>query len=155
MDFIISAFEKFDFSSVQMHIVWLVLTYGVVLLAMLVDLIMGILKAKKAGIARTSTGYKMSCTKAEKYFLPMMCLTCIDLLASVILAAPFFTMAFGAFNVFCEWKSVLEKTHEKQELRDAANTMQVVVKNKEDIAQIIVDVMNKMANNTKDEDRDK
>ena len=53
-------------------------------------------------------------------------------------------MLMGAFNIFCEWKSVLESTHDKQELRDAANTFNVIVKNKDDIAGIIMQAMQMM-----------
>ena len=74
----------------------------------------------------------------------MLCLSCIDVLTSVILPAPFFTLLMGAFNIFCEWKSVLESTHDKQELREAANTFNVIVKNKDDIASIIMQAMQMM-----------
>ena len=86
----------------------------------------------------------MTTEKAAKYFLPMLCLTCVDLMTSVILPAPFFTMLMGGFNIFCEWKSVMESTHDKQELRDAANTFNVIVKNKDDIAAIIMQAIDLM-----------
>lgn len=41
--------------------------------------------------------------------------------------------------------SVLESTHDKQELREAANTFNVIVKNKDDIAAIVTQAMEKMA----------
>ncbi len=100
----------------------------------------------------------------------MLCFSCIDVLTSVILPAPFFTLLMGAFNIFCEWKhranrtqnqaclsyaevqpmsrpanSVLESTHDKQELREAANTFNVIVKNKDDIAAIVTQAMEMMA----------
>ena len=75
----------------------------------------------------------------------MLCLSCIDVLTSVVLPAPFFTLLMGAFNIFCEWKSVLESTHDKQELREAANTFNVIVKNKDDIAAIVTQAMEMMA----------
>ena len=74
----------------------------------------------------------------------MLCLSCIDVLTSVVLPAPFFTLFMGAFNIFCEWKSVLESTHDKQELREAANTFNVIVKNKDDIAAIVTQAMEMM-----------
>ena len=78
------------------------------------------------------------------YFLPMLCLSCIDIITSVILPAPFFTILMGGFNIFCEWKSVLESTHDKQELRDKAHTFNVIVKNKDDIAAIVMQAMELM-----------
>ncbi len=74
----------------------------------------------------------------------MLCLSCIDIITSVILPAPFFTILMGGFNIFCEWKSVLESTHDKQELREAANTFNVIVKNKDDIAAIVMQAMQMM-----------
>ena len=127
-----------------MHAVWLALTYIAVILAMSVDFVAGLRKARAAGIASNSRGYKMTTEKAAKYFLPMLCLTCVDVMTSVILPAPFFTMLMGGFNIFCEWKSVMESTHDKQEMRDAANTLNVIVKNKDDIAAIVMQAMDLM-----------
>ena len=63
--------------------VWLALTYIAVMLAMAVDFVAGLRKAKQAGIATTSRGFKMTVEKATKYFLPMLCLSCIDIITSV------------------------------------------------------------------------
>jgi phage-related holin len=123
-------FEGFDFGPLRVHAGWLLLIYAGVLLSMVIDLITGVRKAKAAGVARTSEGYKRSCEKAIKYFFPMMCLSCIDLMVSTLLPLPVMTMAMGAFNIFCEWKSVMEKTHEKEEMRKAERTMSIVLENK-------------------------
>ena len=141
MEFLI---ETLKGASLHVHAVWLALTYIAVILAMSVDFVAGLRKAKAAGIASNSRGYKMTTEKAAKYFLPMLCLTCVDVMTSVILPAPFFTMLMGGFNIFCEWKSVMESTHDKQEMRDAANTLNVIVKNKDDIAAIVMQAMDLM-----------
>ena len=138
-------FDTLKNASIHTQAVWLALAYMAVVVAMAVDFVAGRRKAKKAGIATTSKALKMTTEKATKYFLPMLCLSCIDLLTAVILPAPFFTLLMGAFNIFCEWKSVLESTHEKQELREAANTFNVIVKNKDDIAAIVMQAMEMMA----------
>ena len=132
-------------ASLSAHAVWLAVTYVAVILAMAVDFVAGLRKAKSAGKVTTSRALKMTTEKATKYFLPMLCLSCVDVLTSVVLAAPFFTMLMGAFNIFCEWKSVLESTHDKQEIREAANTFNVIVKNKDDIAGIVMQAMEMMA----------
>ena len=141
MEFLI---ETLKGASLHVHAVWLALTYIAVILAMSVDFVAGLRKARAAGIASNSRGYKMTTEKAAKYFLPMLCLTCVDVMTSVILPAPFFTMLMGGFNIFCEWKSVMESTHDKQEMRDAANTLNVIVKNKDDIAAIVMQAMDLM-----------
>lgn len=137
--------ETMKRASLHIHAVWLALTYIAVILAMAIDFVAGLRKAKAAGIASNSRGYKMTTEKAAKYFLPMLCLTCVDIMTSVILPAPFFTMLMGGFNIFCEWKSVMESTHDKQEMREAANTLNVIVKNKDDIVGIITQAMELMA----------
>ena len=137
-------FDTLKNASLHIHAVWLAIAYIAVIIAMAVDFVAGLRKAKAAGIASNSRGYKMTTEKAAKYFLPMLCLTCVDLMTSVILPAPFFTMLMAGFNIFCEWKSVMESTHDKQELRDKANTFNVIVKNKDDIAAIIMQAMQMM-----------
>ena len=141
MNFLLDTLKS---ASLHVHAVWLALAYIAVIIAMAVDFVAGLRKAKQAGIASTSRGYKMTTEKAAKYFLPMLCLTCVDVMTSVILPAPFFTMLMGGFNIFCEWKSVMESTHDKQEMRDAANTLNVIVKNKDDIAAIVMQAMDLM-----------
>lgn len=145
-------FGDFDFSRIHLHVVWWVLTYGAVLFAMFIDLITGLRKAKQAGIATTSRLLKKSCDKAIKYFFPMLCLMPVDILASQFLPLPAFTMLMAAFNIFCEWKSIMEKTHTKKEMHEAAQTVSVIVKNKDDLAQVFAEVLNKVASKGKEVD---
>lgn len=132
-------------NTLHIHAAWFILTWAAVVFAMTVDLITGLRKAKQAGIARTSEALKRTCDKAIKYFFPMLCLMPVDVLASVVLPVPAFTMAMAAFNVLCEFKSVMEKTHTKKEIREAANTMQVVVRNKDDILQSVSDLLARLS----------
>lgn len=122
---------------------WLAITYGGVAVAMAVDFVTGVRKARRAGIVTRSRGYKQTCDKAIKYFLPMLCLTCIDLISSVFFRAPFLTMAMGAFNIFCEWKSVFESTRDKKQIHDAAETIRTIIENRDDIANAIGKVLEK------------
>jgi hypothetical protein len=146
IEMIQNLFQEFDFSPMKLHICWLALVYLGVMLAMLLDLITGVRKAKKAGIARTSEGYKRTCDKAIKYIFPMLCLSCIDMMVSSLIPLPLFTMALGAFNIFCEFKSVMEKTHEKKEIRNAEKTMSIILENKEDIAKAMVKLLKDLEN---------
>ena len=144
--------QDFDFTHIKIVVVWWVLTYGAVLFAMFIDLITGLRKAKQAGIATTSRLLKKSCDKAIKYFFPMLCLMPVDILASQFLPLPAFTMLMAAFNIFCEWKSIMEKTHTKKEIHEAAQTVSVIVKNKDDLAQVFAEVLNKVASEGKEVD---
>lgn len=117
------------------------LAYAGVLIAMAVDLIFGVKKAKELRIDRTSTGYKMTASKAQKYFSPMLCLTVIDVMLSIHVHIPVFTILWACYCVFCEYRSVMEKSWEKAELREAARTMNVIIKNKEDFAKVITELL--------------
>lgn len=131
-----------DIVALQTFPFWLALTYGGVVAAMAVDFVSGVIKARRAGVATRSRGYKMTCDKAVKYFLPMLCLTCVDVISSIIFSAPFLTMIMGAFNIFCEWKSVMESTREKAEIRRAADTIRLVIENRDDLAKAFAEIIN-------------
>lgn len=135
---IIKSLSKME---IEPFLTMLTLTYGAVVVAMIVDFISGVRKARKSGIATRSRGYKMTCEKASKYFMPMVVLSCVDIICSPVVHLPVFTMLMGSFNVFCEWKSVMESTHEKEEIRDAASTLNLIIRNKDDIAAMIVSLM--------------
>lgn len=137
MDLFETLIRDIDFSPLRSHAVWLAITYAGVLVAMALDFVCGVRKARKAGIATTSKGYKMTCDKAVKYFLPMLCLSVVDVYTCTIIPLPVFTMGIGSFNIFCEFKSVMEKTHEKAEMRRAERTMSLIVENYNDLGAAI------------------
>ena len=110
----------------MIHIVLIALCIAATMGAMLVDLITGVMKAKQRGEARTSTGYKKTAVKAKKYFTPFIELCFIDLLCCVVIPFPVFSMIWTGYCIFCEFKSVCEKSWEKAELRKAEKTMSVV-----------------------------
>ena len=149
MEFIINLFEGFETQPLRIFLAWFILYYAAVIVAMAVDLWVGVAKARKAGIATRSTGYKRTCDKATKYFFPMLCLSCIDLMACTLLPVPLFTLALAAFNVFCEYKSVMENTHEKAEMRKAEKTMSIILENKDDLASAIAKILANSLKETK------
>lgn len=100
------------------HGMWIVLTYALVVVSMIIDLITGIRKSRKLGRKLNSRGYKRTCRKALDYFLPMTCLACIDMLAPSVTGVPVLTMVFGGYCVFCELKSVMESTCDKAAIRN-------------------------------------
>ena len=136
-----SIFQQFDYTNILNHAIWITIIFGATLFAMLIDLLTGIHKAKKNGEMRTSTGYKKTCSKAAKYFTPMLCTMAFDLVASAIVPLPVFTMLVGAFNIFCEVKSVREKYYEKAELRKQERTMRIFLENKDDIAAMLAELL--------------
>lgn len=71
----------------------------------------------------------------------MLVLTCVDIISAAVLNFPAFTMVMGAFNIFCEWKSVMESTHDKEEIKRAASTLSVIIENKDEIARILARIL--------------
>ena len=112
-----------------------------VLIAMGIDFVFGVKKARQLKIDRTSTGFKMTATKAQKYFSPMLCLTVVDVITSVYIPVPAFTLLWACYCCFCEFRSVTEKSWKKKELRDAANTMKVIIENKEELAKVLLELL--------------
>lgn len=141
--------EEFLNTHLYKLIIGIGLAYAGVLLSMGIDLIYGVKKAKELKIVRTSTGYKKTAAKAQKYLSPMLCLTIVDIMLSVCIPLPVFTLLWAAYCTFCEFKSIREKSWQKAELREAANTMNVVIKNKDDIAKIVAELLYK--DNNKEE----
>ena len=134
-----------DVSRLSVFAFWVVCSYAVVFLSMLVDLIAAFVRCRRVGEKWVSDKMKRTSAKAEKYFLPMLALSVVDLLFLVIAKYPVFTLVLAAFNALTEWKSVFEKSHTKEEQRNAANTFNVIVKNKDDIAKMISELIEKGA----------
>lgn len=135
-----------------MHVVLISVAAAAILGAMVIDFIFGIYKARQRGEARTSTGYKKTAAKAQKYFSPFMVLVFIDLIGCVVIPFPVFSMLWGAYCVFCEFKSVREKSWQKEELRKAERTMSVILENKDDIAKMAAQILFE-ANNKKEDNK--
>ena len=118
------------------------LCMAAMLVAMVVDLIFGVRKAKRNGEATTSTGLKKTCDKARKYFSPFMATVCIDIIAACAnLQVPIFSMLWSAYCVFCEFISIREKAWQKAEIRKQERTMKVILENKEDIAKTLIQLL--------------
>ena len=127
------------------HILLITLASAMMIVAMIVDLVFGVYKARQLGEATTSTGLKKTCEKARKYFSPFMVLVCIDLLSSVISPAPAFSLLWSSYCIFCEFISVREKAWKKAELRKQERTMSIILENKDDIAKMIAELIKKQA----------
>ena len=124
-----------------LHVVLISICVAGIIVAMGVDLFFGIRKAKALGQVTTSTGYKKTCEKGRKYFMPFAVLMMIDIIGCIILPAPFFVMIWSAWCIFCEFKSVREKSWTKAELRRAEKTMSIIIENKDDIAKMVADMV--------------
>lgn len=121
-------FQTFDFSHLQGEAVYLVLIYIGVMISMLLDCITGVKNAITRGEATTSKGFRKTAEKAQQYFLPMVCLTVIDIIASEFLDYPFLTAAMGIFNIYIEIRSIWENTHTKEQSKKDIQSAQELIK---------------------------
>ena len=128
------------------------LCMAAMVVAMAIDLIFGVRKAKENGEVTTSCGFKKTCDKARKYFSPFIVTVCIDIIACVVVSVPIFSMIWAAYCIFCEFISVREKAWKKAEIRKQERTMQVVLENKEDIAKALMAALREMQKEGKEED---
>lgn len=123
--------------------VWVVVAYMCVCVSIIIDLCAAFYKCKRLGVAWVSDKMKRTSTKAGKYFLPMLALSVVDCIAFCVVPYPIFTLLFGVVNALTEWRSVFENTHTKEEQRKAANTINLVVQNKDELTKIIGELINK------------
>lgn len=123
-----------------------------ILIAMTIDLIFGIRKARINGEATTSRGLKKTCDKARKYFSPLLCIICIDLISCVVTSVPMFSMLWSVYCIFCEFMSVREKAWQKAEIRQQERTMRVLLDNKDDIAKALIEAMTALRKEDRNED---
>ena len=145
MELVIQMANQFVSEHLMAHILLITLASAMMIVAMVVDLVFGVYKAKQLGEATTSTGLKKTCEKARKYFSPFMVLVCIDLLSSVISPVPAFSLLWAAYCIFCEFISVREKAWQKAEMRKQERTMSIILENKDDIAKMIAELIKKHA----------
>lgn len=131
------------------HIIIIAISVATLLFAMAVDFITGLIKAKERGEARTSQAMKKTATKGQKYFSPYMVLVCIDIICCVIIPFPAFSMFWATYCIYCEFKSVREKSWKKAELRKAERTMNIIIENKDEIAKLVKEIIFDNATETK------
>lgn len=128
------------------HIVLIALSVLAMLLAMFVDLLCGLRKAKQRGELTTSTGLKKTATKAMKYLVPYLVLVLMDVLTSIFIPVPAFSMFWALYCVFCEFKSVREKAWQKAEIERQEKTFHTVLENKEDVLKLLDELLLKVNN---------
>lgn len=127
----------------HVFVFWVISAYAIVFVSMLIDLIAALVRCHRIGEKWVSDKMKRTSAKAEKYFFPMLALSLVDCLVFIVVEYPVFTILLALFNALTEWKSVFEKSHTKKEQREASQTVSVIVKNKDDIANMIKELIEK------------
>lgn len=113
-------FIKHDYHAIWVKLFIVCGAWGGVLLAMIIDLVFGVKKAKQLGEHRTSEGYRRSIHKFVYYFAMLMFAFIFDALNPISYYFPFplavmpvVTLLCALALIFTEWKSVREKAEDK------------------------------------------
>lgn len=114
------------------HIVVVFLCTIAMIVAMAVDLIFGIQKAKQRGEATTSRGLKMTAKKAVRYLVPYSILVLIDLVCAVLIPLPVVSLPWTVYVLLCEWKSIRESAWTKEEISRQNRTVRAIIVGRDD-----------------------
>ncbi|MGV4535540.1 phage holin family protein [Ornithobacterium rhinotracheale] len=131
---------------------WLVVSvWVVVLVAMIVDLIYGVRKAKALGEARTSEGYRRTINKFVFYYSMMsfaLMFDFLDVITPVILPhplplIPLFSILGAVALVLTEVKSVYEKAEDKLRRKTDRSVEELIriFKNREDLMGNVLEIL--------------
>ena len=127
------------------------LEYLLVLIAVLADLVSGVRKAKKMGLARRSKAFRRTIDKLARYYNALFALSIVDAMQLIAIAYlravesldslplfPLFTL-LGAIGIaLIELKSIFEKAEVKeQQYRDTAEAIIKLLRNHDVITNLI------------------
>lgn len=126
---------KDDFPALSTWYVIICVLWFMVFLGIVIDLISGVRKAKTAGIARTSYGFRSTVSKIIQYYSVMAFAGMFDVISSLLTNLPYFSMIAAAFLLFIEAKSVYEKADAKVKRKTTENidTLLMLLENKDDL----------------------
>lgn len=135
----IQSIEAHDWESFKLKCTPFVVCIICDTIAMFIDLIAGVRKARQRGEIRSSYGYKRTVDKALKYYSLLLLCFMIDVIASLIITVPYFTMAAGIGIIMIEIKSWYEKADEKE--KKDINMIAEILKNKDDIVKAVTETI--------------
>lgn len=128
MEFELQAFIESELGFTRIKLAIIGVLWLSVFFAMILDLISGLLKAKKAGIATSSELLKRTTSKVIKNYTALMFMIMFDMLffwvttyfkAVDLSYFPIPSIAMAMFEIFVEYKSFRENLNDKQRIKDA------------------------------------
>ncbi|NDV69269.1 phage holin family protein [Dysgonomonas sp. 25] len=116
-----------------------------VAIAIIIDLISGVRKAKERGEVRTSYGFKQTVNKAVLYFAFMLFAFMFDCIGMFFYPLPIVTLIAAAFLIFIECKSVFEKANDKdkRKFNRSLNELVTLLENRDDLLKAISEITKK------------
>ena len=127
--------------------------YSLVFIAIVIDLWSGVRKAIKAGIVRTSHGFRKTVDKICKYYNCLLAVTIIDCFLMLLVyifqhkgcfmfvpVFPVITLFVGLYIAFIEARSVFEKLEDKEKACVSAdvNKLAEVLKDKDKLDKLLL-----------------
>lgn len=126
------------------------------------DLWSGVRKARRMGAARTSYGYRRTVSKIAQYYNVLIALSVVDTLQMSAIwylerfynyqipLFPIVTLIGAILLCFIEIKSIYEKAEDKERMRNAASLAGKIIENRQDISDIVKEVLQYMNETKKD-----
>lgn len=141
----VNSFMSKDYDSLELKLELVMIMWIVVLVAIIIDLIAGVHKAKRLGEATTSQGFKRTVNKLVQYYGLLSFAFLFDILASIVEPLPYFTALAALFLVFIEAKSVFEKAEEKdrRKMSKEADKLVTILENRGDVLKAIAEILKK------------
>lgn len=149
MNLFIHALTGKDIEALELKGAYILIVCTCVLLAMIIDLVAGIRKARQRGEICTSYGLRRTVDKSLRYFSLLVLCVLLDVIASIVIQVPYFTLISGIFLVGTEVLSWFEKGDQKEKRN--ATLMIDLLKNKEDITKAVADAINQTINKKEDD----
>lgn len=126
-----------------------------VALAICIDLFSGVRKAKERGEVRTSYGFQQTVNKVVMYYCFMLFALMFDCIGMFFYPLPFTTLVAATFLIFIEFKSVLEKAHEKdkRKFNKSMRDLAILLDNREDLMNGFVEIVKQKMEDAKPEEK--
>lgn len=134
-----------EYEAARIDIAILGIMWLLVAIAIVIDLISGVRKAKERGEASTSFGYKQTVNKLVLYYACMLFALMFDCIGMFFYPLPVITFIAAAFLIFIEGKSVLEKANDKDKRKFAKSIeeLSVFFENKDDLVKTLTEMVKK------------
>ncbi len=139
----IQSYLKDDYQSLEFKLAIVAIMWGIVTIAMALDLLSGYRKAKDRGEARTSYGLRRTVTKSVLYYALMLFAFLFDCIGTFFYPLPYITLIAAGFLIFIEGKSILEKAHDKdkRKLNKSLEELSIILDNKDDLIQGVAEII--------------
>lgn len=151
----IHSFLAKDYEALSTKLELVMIMWGIVLIAIIIDLISGLRKATLLGEIHTSYGFRRTVSKMVQYYGLLCFAFMFDVISSLVMPLSYFSMLASFFLVFIEAKSVLEKAQDKDRRKINENIKDLItlIENKDNLLKGVSEIL-KNSETTQNENYD-